>query len=733
MKGLSPWALSALSEIEASMVLYRQEHAEIELKVYLTSDSVWIRISNSNQAPIYFRPCYVPSGKINQFKSRTVDGGVSVRIEAVIGHFLINISLKTLDYAVLQYKCTFTPAYEIFLSFWPRDILLQHSKTQPIKDFGTLHCIQRHTRSGLAYFSKPKSRMRVLYFQNLSSLNDYCQQTNTSLSGVVGGKLPELGLALPPSITKPLRSGKSIVLSDAFICLNTKLNPQSDLAIDYLEMLCEVYKMLPRPTTQYRNWPKILSHGLEDLIYNPGCWTRLNENSYLNAYLCDYQTPPEIMVQLAVLLPLLDYTKWSGVSLPVTEIIKKGLPSFYDEKLKSLVRWHPGAVDMLKGEEEQKVPLVMDSWYLHHPLLNLSRMALDGDKAARKLFLDSIGFAIKVAHKFDYTWPVFYKMDSLEIVKAETEPGKGGETDVAGLYAHVMLKAYELTRSKKYLDEAIRAANRLERVGYDIMYQANNTAFAAGALLKLFKITGNKRYLNISYRCIAAIFQNVQLWECSYGYCKEIPTFFALFPLTDAPYTAAYEEQEVFSALHDYLEQAKDMQILPSIKLLCAEYILYLIHRAPFYYPPMLSPEVLSEEVKTGKLEKGLWIVLEDIQDGNKKSGSVGQEVYGAGNAFGILPRHFITILKNNFMIFIDGPYAIMEKKEKSVRFKMLGSPKMTHILKIVNKDVDGQNTYKGLSFSLHGSDHKENIQMDKDFELTLEGDKMYELHWNRR
>ena len=158
------------------------------------------------------------------------------------------------------------------------------------------------------------------------------------------------------------------------------------------------------------------------------------------------------MVQLAVLLPLLDYVEWSGDDLAVMKKIKDGLPDFYNEKLGTIMRWHPKAEGQLTGDEEQKQPMVMDSWYLHHPLLNLSRLALKGDEAAEKLFLNSLEFAIKVAHKFNYEWPVFYKMDTLEIVKEETQPGKGGEKDVPGLYAHVMLQAWELTGEEAFFN-----------------------------------------------------------------------------------------------------------------------------------------------------------------------------------------------------------------------------------------------------------------------------------------
>jgi len=732
MKGLSPWGLSAITELGSKEEIYSKTSNKIKLSIKLTSDSVWASLSSDDRSPIHFRACFIPSGNIRAFKTKEIENGLTINLETLIGTFVVSITLSSESYTMHRYKCEFSPAYDLFIPFWPRDILLQNQKNDAIKDFGEVHCMQRQTRSGLVYFTMKSRNLRVLYFQDLTSLSDYCEQTGTSLSGSVGGELPELGLSLPPSLKKPLEAGKPIVVSDAHVCLSQGLDTDQDQAIDYLNMLAAIYVPLSKPKTQFRLWPEILKSGLKDLIENPGCWSRVDGNSYLNAYLCDYDTPPEIMVQLAVLLPLLDYSKWSGKNLDVTGTIKKGLTTFYDKKLKSLIRWHPAAEDKLTGEEEQKVPLVMDSWYLHHPLLNLSRLALDGDRDAEKLFLDSLGFAIKVAHKFKYQWPVFYKMDTLEILKAETEPGKGGEQDVAGLYLHVMIQAFELTKKQKYLDEAVAAAQKLDQVGYDIMYQANNTAFAAGALLRLFKITKNPLHLNLSYRCLASLFQNVQLWDCNYGYGKNLPTFFALFPLSDAPYTAAYEEQEVFCAFHDFLSHAIDVDILPAVKLLCGEYIRYLIDRAPFYYPTMLPQEMLSEEVKTGEVERDLWIALEDIHDGTEQSGSVGQEVYGAGNAFGILPRHFIRIPNEKFMIYVDGPFGRVKKQNGKVVFEMLGHETMSYRLKIV---FDGDKFDSKINFQIALDDHPKEILAvkNKRSEFQVSGNQMVKINWSIR
>jgi hypothetical protein len=287
--------------------------------------------------------------------------------------------------------------------------------------------------------------------------------------------------------------------------------------------------------------------------------------------------------------------------------------------------------------------------------------------------MSSLEFAIKVAHHFNYRWPVFYHMKTLEVIKAETKPGKGGEKDVAGLYAHVMLQAWELTGKKRYLREAEKAASTLKGLGFELFYQANNTSFAAGAMVRLYKATGEKIYLELSYLCLANIFKNVKLWDCNYGYGKNFPSFFSLFPLNDAPYTAVYEEQEVFCALHEYLGLASGIDLPPSIKLLTAEYIRHLVDRAVYYYPPMLPKEVLADKPKIGELNPNLWIALEDMQDGWEKCGQVGQEVYGAGNAFGIVPRHYFKVPSHDWMIYCDYPLANFNVHGRKITFEILG------------------------------------------------------------
>lgn len=697
MNALSPWALSASAELSGSLpVIFEQHTASFGFKVIVTSDSIWIQAELPVGGRVAFRAAYSPGTDLKIVKTNLHALGIDLNLSSAIGKQHIRITIDQTDHVpVLRYTNTLTPEKDLLMPSWPKDILFNGKNDNPENTEGKIHASQFGTRTGFLYMSqtRPKSAT-LLYLQNLTALSAYCEQTETSLGDTVSGAWPELGFSLPPS-KKPLQAGKKVILSDAFIAFSEEVpDKESDLMRLYLELLARIYLLLPKPGTKYQPWPDILDKGLKDLIDSPGCWSQVAGHKYFNAYVSDYETPPEIMVQLAVLLPLVDYVEWSKTELEVIQVIKEGLPAFYDEKLGTIMRWLPAAEDKLKGDEEQKVPKVMDSWYLHHPLLNLSRLALKGDKTAKQLFLSSLEFAIKVAHHFKYKWPVFYKMDTLEVIKAETAEGKGGEKDVAGIYAHVMLQAWELTKENRYLNEAEKAAQTLQGYGFEIFYQANNTAFASGALLRLFKITKNRLYLELSYMCLAGIFRNVQLWDCNYGYGKNFPKFFSLYPLNDAPYTAVYEEQEVFCAFHDYLKHAEGLSILPSVKLLIAEYIRYLVDRAVYYYPTMLPEDMLEDKSKMGEVDPKLWIALEDLQDGWLKSGTVGQEVYGAGNAFGILPRHYLQIPGEPFMIYTDYPTSgFTAQKGKHINFKILGDERINcrmMLVKIAKKKIPG-------------------------------------------
>ncbi|MEZ0130671.1 hypothetical protein AB9T88_13270, partial [Flavobacterium sp. LBUM151] len=184
------------------------------------------------------------------------------------------------------------------------------------------------------------------------------------------------------------------------------------------------------------------------------------------------------------------------------------------------------------------------------------------------------------------------------------------------------------------------------------------------------------------YTCLTGLFKNIQLYDCRYGFGKNYTNFFSIFPLNDAPYTAAYEELEVYAALSEYMIQAKDVEILPALKTLLPEFIKYAVGRIAYYYPTMLPKEMLSTEVKTGEIQADLWVPLEDLYNGWEQSGQVGQEVYGSGMPFGVVPRQYIKI-EDDFLVFVDYPVIQQNKRGKSLTIHLQGDKDMCCNLKI--------------------------------------------------
>lgn len=731
---LTIWAVTATKQLSSlpKEPLLQHQAKDITFNIHLLHDTLWVIASWKGKNRAAFRTAFSPDGLAVKQVTEQGDGAL-IKLSSALGDFSVDIAFIDNQKPILHYTVNFKANHNLSLPFWPKDVLTIGNNSKKLPE-GNTYIKQLGIRTGLIYagFNKPDAGS-FLYFQNLTAINDYCNHTETSVGDTVSGEWPEFGFSLPPTKEKPLPAGKEMVISDAFVSFGIETpSDQFEISTQFMDHLAAIYRLLPRPETKKQEYPELVKKSIYDLENNKGCWTQHKGCSYLNAYVCDYNTPPEIMVQLAVLLPVWDYTDWTGEQYPFANQIYDNLQTFYNDELKTIKRWLPSAEGELDESEEQKVPNTMDSWYLHHPLLNLARMALKGDKMAKDLFLKSIDYAIKVAHHFNYKWPVFYNMKTLDVLKEETQPGMGGEKDVAGVYVQVMLQAYDLTGEKRFFEEAEKAAQSLTQFGFDVFYQANDTAFSSKAMLRLYKETKNELYLNLCYLFIANLFKNMAIWECNYGYGKNFPMFFGLFPLNDAPYLAVYEEQESFASIHDLLTMAEGTEFLKSARLLLAEYVKYMINRAVYYFPPMLPKEMLSEEVKTGEIDPKLWIALEDMHDGWEKAGTVGQEVYGAGLCFGIVPRHYIRIPGQQFMIYIEYPTGSKVIKDNAISINILGSKHLSCRVCIIN--ADGAKAPNIRIMAGNEQDQQQCEKMDMrllPLEFEMHGEQTVIITWN--
>lgn len=431
---------------------------------------------------------------------------------------------------------------------------------------------------------------------------------------------------------------------------------EQDSARRFLQMLGAAYRRLDFPSTQYRDWVGRAKRTLNDLETAPEATIRHYGHPYVHPYTgTEY---PDVMVQMSIIASLRDFANWQGEPIAFEEELAAGLDKFHDRKLKTMRRYLPNV-----GRDKDK--LAVDSWYLYHPLLNLGRMALEGDARAKRLFLASLDFAIAAARHFKYAWPIQFKVNDFSvIVEARNDDGLG-QTDVGGLFAYVMLQANELTGDEQYLREARAAIDTAKGMRFELNYQANLTAWGASACLRLWRITNDEYYLRQSYVYLASFFHNSAIWESRIKAAVHYSNFLGVTCLHDGPYMAIYECFDSFAAFERYLKDSGP-DLDPAARMLISEYCKYALYRAWFYYPDALPADILATDNRNGHIAANLSFPLEDLYHDGQQAGQVGQEIYGAGAAFVFASRAFHNVEGAPFRMFCD--HFLMASERNSER-----------------------------------------------------------------
>jgi hypothetical protein len=646
----------ALSQLADKDPLWKS--GAFTLKAAPVERGFWLTAEAESGGGVALRAAHTGAGdiRLNFAETQKRPGHATFELSSDLGAYRVTLETsKHGDATCIHYTTYFRPLRDLKMETGARDLYAYACKSEPLHTSGKVHCSQRGLRTGVVYASsKAEPALSVFYLQNFTKLAAYFDHTVTTPSDTVGGAWPELGYASPAN-EKPLHASIEYAVSDVYLLVSRKF-PQkdADAAGQYLDYLAEIYLELPKVSSEYHHWPAKAHETVLHLSHSPKAVYRRFGKDYITPYVGDETKPPESMVQLVVLVALLEYEDWSGRPIALTSRIRDNLSTFFNESVGSVVRWLPGDSFEKRNDPGQNHD-AMDSWYLYHVLFNLTRLTKRGDAGAKRLLKNSLAYAIRVARRFAYRWPIFFKLSSLEIIRAEASPSRGGENDVAGLYALTMLHAYEIFQNQEFLDEAKAGIAALDGLGFTLAYQMNTTLFAAEAALRLYTITGEERYKGLSEICMANAFNNVFLWECEYGFAQSYHTFFGLFPLQDAPYFAAYEELEALAKFREYFRLGAGA-IRPSLRLLMAEYCKNLLPRAHYYFPSSLPNFAIADEFTNGKVERTLEIPLEDLRDGRSVSGQVGQETYGAGLALVCTTRHYRPIPDSDLMLFCDYP-----------------------------------------------------------------------------
>lgn len=656
-------------------VIANVQHGAYGLELCQGLDAVWLIVRRTEKGGLALRCAPCPGGVLALRKVRK-SGKEAVRIEvrSVIGVWRISLNLLDRSVPVFRVTTSLETAEDLLTSFVSRDLYVLDEQDDPTGAVGCVEAAQRGMNTGAVFFRVTQPAFgSALYLQDLTSLNEYFALTDTKPDGAVGGIWPELGFLLPTPPQKgeppvrPIPAGQETVISDVVLALHDDCDgDEQEMAHRYLTLLGTALRHIQRPPTEYRDWVDRANRSLRDLAASPKATIRHYGHRYVHPYTAaEY---PDSMVQLSVLSSIRDYERWSGETCQIGKELAGGLGKFFDPKLQTLRRYLPNV-----GKDKDK--FAVDSWYLYHPLMKLGRLALDGDAQCRRLFEKSVGFGIKAAQHFNYCWPIQYDVRDFTVLQ-EARDDKGlGQTDVGGIYAYVMLQAFELTDDKRYLDEARAAIDAAAGMRFELNYQANLTAWGAAACLRLWRITDEQTYLRQSYVYLASFFHNTAMWESEIGHARHYRNFLGVTALHDAPYMAMYECFDSFAAFERYLKDSGP-ELDPAVRLLLCEYCRYALDRAWFYYPDALPPEVVADEQRenNGHVDRALSFPVEDLYVDGQPAGQVGQEIYGCGSAFVFASRSFhvfegapFRLFCDHFLLSVDNP------AERVVSFQLAG------------------------------------------------------------
>ncbi|MCL5283124.1 MAG: hypothetical protein M1330_00190, partial [Armatimonadetes bacterium] len=499
----------------------------------------------------------------------------------------------------------------------------------------------------------------ILYFENYTPLDPYFEVEHISPKAAVQANPSGFGYAMPADPKIILPAGTRLLLRDSTLLYSNRPATQpTDQADLFLRLMSDVYDSFPHPSTVLTDWTQVATDTQNDLML-PQCLanpTRIYFRNYVNEPWSE--NAAEIMVQLDPLVSALMYNRTWGQQILFIKPIEKTLPQFYVPEIHWLADWNRG-----------QTPTRSDSWYLIYPLIQCLRATRLGDTGAGGLVQKVLPTVIEFAHRCGFSFPVFYNPQTLGSFEYS-------EPDCVGAYAYLMLQAYNRYHDPSYLNEAKTALSHVTGYGLNYSYELHLSALSAAACARMWKLTGDQKYLTMSYVPVANIIRHCWLWDDRYGLHHNNSLFFGISAMPGI-YIAAFEEYQVWLALKEYLRIAGRHLPYPVLDLV-SEFVKYAPTVLRYTLPPLMTPG--SVAIRNGRghpNDPSLYIPVEDVNDGWTPSGTVGQEIYGSGAPMALAAGDYHLITDAGIMIYSEYPltHLFWNRHRRSLQFHLIGVP----------------------------------------------------------
>jgi hypothetical protein len=490
----------------------------------------------------------------------------------------------------------------------------------------------------------------LLLWMDLTRLNPFIAATRYSPGGPPRRQGREFGHNLARTDLRNMPLNQPLPVYDNTLYLAPGQPADEASMFDrYLQQVADIYDLLARPMPALPDWQALARETLADL-QDPDTWVELSGKRYWRAYVADTRQSAEAITQLDLALGAARYAIRYGedeASQAVLADTLAGLPDFYNPAFGMLQNSGPLAVTGNQGRG--------DTWYELGHVVKAAELGLMGHDVGAQLALDSQAAWIEFAQTVDYRFPRFYSF--------ETWRGSEREPDAAGAYALYMLRLADLGCGQPCVAEAEAAVAATTGYGFGLSYETHMTAMLALAAAELAGRSGDDTWLAYANAPIANLLRLSWIYEVDYGAAAPVSTFFGLAPTQRAAAFTPKEQYETWTYLTEFLRQAHG-RLDPGLEKLVAEFCYHTLATLASSLPPNLPAGLATEHpaayptVSQNRLD--LFIPLEDLRDGHKAWGAIGQQVYGAGMAPALAALAY-TALPGEITVYSGYPVAAFD------------------------------------------------------------------------
>jgi hypothetical protein len=555
----------------------------------------------------------------------------------------------------------------------------------------------------------------LFYWVDLTALNGFMSAARFSPTATPVRQGQRLGHNFSRQELQSLPQGKVVTLYDSYLyLLPGRPEDEDEIFTRYLHNLGDIYDLIAVPGPILPDWFGLYewngqgipgaTTGIHRLtitdLAEPSNWVTYEEQRYLRAYVSDTRETAEAISQLDVFSALTRYLSRFGTT-----------PDYYDE-LRATIRDFFNPDFGPAGMFQNSGPLSLtgsqgrgDTWYELGHALKVAELALwlPEDDELRDLALRSGETWRDFAHAVDYRFPQFYSFSDWR--------GSGLEPDSGGGYAYFMLLLHDLTGDEQYLAEARNALLALEGHGFRFTYEAHMTALTAAAAARLYQLDPDPFYFKVVNRAVANLLRLSWLWErdlgnragdaeTTSGPVVELwagaplqRTFFGLNPTQESAVITPKEQYEAWIYLTETLQRLHG-DLDPTVEKMIAEFARHTLVLIPRSLPPFLPVEAMTEHPAAyetvARNDLTLYIPLEDLRDTLELSGSIGQEIYGAGMAPAMAALALVEIAPG---VVVYSSYPVVSVQGNRVTFAGIEDTyapvAAVGVLKII--DQDGQ------------------------------------------